>query len=137
VDSDDVSRWFGEYLSAFAACGRGDSETASLLAHYGVPLLLTTEDGFFALTSGDQIVAAVQGQIDGMRAAGFDRTQVLSLDVSLLNSRSALVDGTFSYRRRGGDEMRQVSVTYVVTDGAGGRRISVLAVRPTAPAARP
>ena len=23
VDGNDVSQWFGEYLSAFAACGRG------------------------------------------------------------------------------------------------------------------
>ena len=41
VDSDDVSRWFGEYLDAFAACGRGERDTASLLAYYGVPLLVT------------------------------------------------------------------------------------------------
>jgi len=53
VDSNDVSRWFGEYLNAFAACGRGESDTVSLLAYYGVPLLVTTDDGFFALPSGD------------------------------------------------------------------------------------
>ena len=41
VDSHDVSRWFGEYLDAFAACGRGESDAASLLAYYGVPLLVT------------------------------------------------------------------------------------------------
>ncbi len=33
VDSDDVSQWFGEYLDAFAACGRGERDTASLLAY--------------------------------------------------------------------------------------------------------
>jgi hypothetical protein len=48
VDSGDVSRWFGEYLDAFAACGRGESDAASLLAYYGVPLLLTTDGGFLA-----------------------------------------------------------------------------------------
>jgi len=71
VDSSDVSRWFGEYLDTFAACGRGERDTASLLAYYGVPLLLTTDGGFFALTSDDQVVAAVQQQVDGMRAAGY------------------------------------------------------------------
>jgi hypothetical protein len=73
VDSNDVSRWFGEYLDAFAACGRGESDTGSLLAYYGVPLLLTTGEGFFALTSDDQVVAAVQQQVDGMRAAAYGR----------------------------------------------------------------
>ena len=73
MDSSGVSRWFGEYLEAFAACGRGETETASLLAYYGIPLLLTTDDGFFALTSDDQVVEAVQHQVDGMRAAGYYR----------------------------------------------------------------
>jgi hypothetical protein len=62
-----VSQWFGEYANAFVACGRGESGPASLLAYYGVPLLLTTDDRFFALTSDDQVVAAVQQQVDGMR----------------------------------------------------------------------
>ena len=48
VESDDVNHWFGEYLDAFAACGRGESETASLLEYYRVPLLITTGDGFYA-----------------------------------------------------------------------------------------
>ena len=36
VDDNDVSQWFDEYLNAFAACGRSESGTASLLAYYGV-----------------------------------------------------------------------------------------------------
>jgi len=69
-----VTRWFGEYLDAYAACGRGESDTASLLAYYGVPLLLSTDEGFFAATSSDAVVAALQPQIDGMRAAGYSRS---------------------------------------------------------------
>lgn len=54
-------------LASFAACGRGQTDTASLLSYYGVPLLITTDDGFVALASDDQIVAALQQQVDGMR----------------------------------------------------------------------
>jgi hypothetical protein len=128
VDSNDVSQWFGEYLSAFAACGRGESDTASLLAYYGVPLLLTTNDGFFALTSDDQVVAAVQQQVDGMRAAGYGRSEVLDSQVTVLNATSALYCGTFSRQRSDGSEVSQLTATYLVTDGPIGRRISVLAV---------
>jgi hypothetical protein len=98
-----VSRWFGEYLDAFAACGRGERDTASLLAYYAVPLLLTTDGGFFTLTSDEQVVAAVQQQVDGMREAGYHRSEILGSELTVLNSTSAL-------------------------DGARGRRISVLAV---------
>jgi hypothetical protein len=128
VNSGDVSQWFGEYLDAFAACGRGEKDTASLLAYYGVPLLLTTDGGLFALTSDDQVVAAVQPQVDGMRAAGYARSEILGSEVAVLNSTSALHRGTFSYHRSDGGEIRRVTVTYLVTDGAAGRRISALAV---------
>jgi hypothetical protein len=128
VDSSEVSRWFGEYLDAFASCGRGEAETASLLAYYGVPLLLTTDDGVFALTSGAEVVAAVQRQVDGMRAAGYASSETLASEVTALNARSALYRGTFSRRRRDGHEISRLTATYLVTDGAAGRRISALAV---------
>ena len=128
VDSNDVSEWFAEYLRVFAACGRGERETASLLEYFGVPLLVSTNEGFAALTSGDQVVAMLQQQVDGMRAASYGRTQVLESEVTLLNATSALYRGTFSHHRSDGDEIRRLTATYLVTDGAAGRRISVLAV---------
>jgi hypothetical protein len=128
VDTSDVSRWFGEYLDAFAACGRGQRDTASLLAYYGVPLLLTTDDGSFALTSDDQVVAAAQQQVDGMRAADYDHSEVLDFEVTVLNATSALYRGSFSRQRSDGGEIGRLTATYLVTDGPVGRRISALAV---------
>ena len=126
VDDNEVSQWLGEYASAFVACGRGQSGPASLLAYYGVPLLLTTDDGFFALTSDDQVVAAVQQQVDGMRAAGYDHSEILSSELTVLNSTSAFYP--FSRHRRDGSEISRLTTTYLVTDGPMGRRISALAV---------
>lgn len=128
MENGDVSRWFGEYLDAFAACGRGESGTASLLAYYGVPLLLTSDDGFLALTSDDQVVTAVQQQVDGMRASDYARSEVLGSEVTVLNSRSALYRGTFSRQRSDGGEIGLLTATYLVTDGSIGRRISALVV---------
>jgi hypothetical protein len=87
VDSSNVSGWFGEYLDAFAACGRGESDTGSLLGYYGVPLLLATDGGFFALTSDDQVVAARQQQVDGMRA-GTRQLVTTSQQVRVLREQS-------------------------------------------------
>jgi uncharacterized NTF2-like protein DUF6841 len=128
VDNSDVGRWFGEYLDAFAACGRGERDTASLLAYYGVPLLVTTDDGLFALTTDDQVVAVVRQQVDGMRAASYDRSEILDSEVSVLNSASALYRGTFSRQRSDGSEINRLTMTYLVTDGPAGRRISAFAV---------
>jgi hypothetical protein len=128
VDNNDVTRWFGEYLDAFAACGRGERDTASLLAYYGVPLLVTTDDGFFPLTTDDQVVAVVRQQVDGMRAAAYDRSETLESEVTVLNSTSALYRGTFSRQRSDGSEIGRLTLTYLVTDGPVGRRISAFAV---------
>jgi hypothetical protein len=128
VENSDVSRWFDEYLDAYAACGRGERDTASLLAYYGVPLLVTTDSGFFALTTGDQVVAVVQQQIDGMRAAAYDRSEILDSDVTVLNAVSAVYRGTFSRQRGDGSEISRLTMTYLVTDGPVGRRISAFAV---------
>ena len=121
-------RWFGEYLDTFAACGRGERDADALLAYYGVPLLVATDGGFIAVTSDDQVVAAAQQQIDAMRAADYDHSDVLSSEVTVVNATSALYRGAFSRRRADGTEINQLMVTYLVTDGSAGRRISVLAV---------
>jgi uncharacterized NTF2-like protein DUF6841 len=130
VGDNDVGRWFDEYLDAFAACGRGERDAPSLLAYYGVPLLLAANDGFVALTSEHQVVAAAQQQIDGMRAADYDRSDVLGFEVTILNAYAALYRGAFARRRADGAEISRLTVTYqyLVTDGSVGRRISALAL---------
>ena len=128
MDKIDVSQWFEEYLEAFAACGRSERDVATLLDYYGVPLLVTTDDAAVALTSGDQVVAVLQQQVDGMRAAGYAGTEILDSDVTVLNATSALYRGTMSRQRSDGGEVVRLTATYLVTDGAAGRRFSVLAV---------
>jgi hypothetical protein len=46
----------------------------------------------------------------------------------VVNSTSALYRGTFSRQGNAGGEISRLTATYLVTDGAAGRRISVLAV---------
>jgi hypothetical protein len=128
VEAAEVDRWFREYLSSFAACGRCESEPASLLAYYGVPLLLSTDQGFVALSTADEVVAMVQRQVDGMRAAEYDHSDVLGLEISPLNSVSALCAGEFSRRRRDGSEIGRLTATYFVAGAPDSRRISALAV---------
>ena len=128
MDPNAISQWFDEYLEAFAACGRGESDTASLLEYYGVPMLITTDDGCYALTTDDQVVAATQPQVDGMRAAFYNHSVILDSEVTILNSTSALLRATFSRQRSDGNEINRLTGTYLITDGVTGRRISMLAI---------
>jgi hypothetical protein len=128
VEENDVGRWFREYLYAFAACGRGEGNATSLLAYYGIPLLIATDDSFVALTREDQVVAVAAQQINGMRAADYDHSEVLHSEVTVLNATSAIYRGDFSRVRGDGVEISRLTVSYLVTDGPAGRRISTLAV---------
>jgi hypothetical protein len=128
MNENDVREWFGEYLDAFAACGRRDGDAASLLAYYGVPLLVTTDAGSIAATSEDQVLGVAQQQVEGMRAANYDHTEVLQANVTVLNAASALYRGEFSRVGADGGEISRPRLTYLVTDGPVGRRISALLV---------
>jgi NTF2-like protein (DUF6841) len=100
VDVAGIRVWFDEYLAAFAACGRGESDDLrALLKYYGVPLLLTTDEAAVALTTEDEVVNAVRRQIDGMRAAGYDRSETLDSEVVAMNATSALHTAEYSRRR--------------------------------------
>jgi hypothetical protein len=129
VDSSDVHRWFGEYLGVFAACCRGERDTGGLLGYFGVPLLLTTPGGYFALTSDEQVVAGLQPQVGQMLAAAYARSEIVSAEVTVLNATSALYQWKISRQRGDGSEISLLVATYLVTDGPAGRRISVLAVQ--------
>jgi hypothetical protein len=128
VDVSDVDHWFTEYLEVFAACGRGQRPPGSVLDYWGIPLLLSTDEGFSALMSEAEVMTTAQQQIDGMLAAAYHHTAVLDSEVTVLNAKSALYRGEFSRRRASGDEISRLIATYLVSDGVPGRRISALLI---------
>ena len=125
----EVRAWFESYLRAYAACCRGDSDDfRQLLEYYGVPLLLTTDAGAVALTSGDEVIDAVGQQIRRLRGAGYDRTETLASETTVLNATTALHGATVSWLRADRSEIARMRLTYVITHGVSGRRISALVV---------
>lgn len=124
--SSTVAAWFDQYLDVFAACGRGERPASDVLGFYSAPLLLTSDDTAARLTDDDQIAGWVQGQVDGMVANGYVRTDVLEQTVSPINAHTSLVSGRFSRRRGDGTEIHALTVTYLITGSGDGRRISAL-----------
>jgi hypothetical protein len=125
--------WFAAYLEAYAACGRGDSDDLEeLLEYYDVPLLLTADQGVLSLPTREAVVDAVRDQVDGMRAAGYDRSEVLDARTTAVNATTLLHEGHFARVRADGSEIARLRATYVITERATGRRISALLVHGTA-----
>ena len=107
VDADAVSRWFDGYFDAFAACVRGDGDMASLLGHFGVPLILTSDEGVTTLMTDDEAAAVMQSQVDGLRAIGFTTPRCCNSEVIVLNAVVGAVPGNVvaPQRRWRGDRL--------------------------------
>ena len=129
MDTTEVKHWFDSYLADFVSLGRGDiDDVRRILTHYGVPLLLSTDAGGMFLTDEAQVLAIAQQQIDGMRSAGYDRSDELTAETTILNRSCATHRGRFARLRADGSEIAQVEATYLITDGPAGRRISAIVV---------
>jgi hypothetical protein len=129
VDLADTRAWFNDYLLAFAACGRGASDDlGALIDYYGVPLLLTTDADAVTLMTEADVLDAIGGQIAGLRAAGYHRTETLDSETTVISATTALHAAEFSRQRADGSEIGRLRARYLITLGAHGRRISALAV---------
>ena len=129
MDAAEVEQWFDAYLADFAALGRGDVDDVDLmLARYGIPLILTSDAGCLILDDEDQVRATARQQIDALRAAGYDRSDVRAANTTVLNRWCALHRGRFTRLRADGSEIASLEATYLITEGPAGRRISAIAI---------
>ena len=126
VEASEVEDWFAQYLSAFAALGRGESRPGDVVPYYGVPFLLTTDDVIVSLGTVAEVAAWLQSQADATLATGYNHTETLASDVAILNRNTAVHRAEFSRQRADGTEINQMSVTYVITRESEGFRISTL-----------
>jgi hypothetical protein len=130
MDEAGIRAWFDEYLAALAARGRGESDDlGALLEYYAVPLLVAADDPARALTAEDDVVGFARQQIEGMRAANYDHTETIDSEVTTLNATSVLYRADFARQRADGSEIGRLGVTYLITNGPAGLRISASAVR--------
>jgi len=129
VDAADVELWFASYLDCFVALGRGDrDDVEALLDFYAVPMLLSAPGGNAWLRDADHVAGVMRAQIEGLRHAGFDHTDVEGAETVVLNEGCARYEGRFVRRDADGAEIASFSATYLLADGPEGPRIAVLAL---------
>jgi hypothetical protein len=120
VDDDAARTWFDGYLQAFAAFVRHeDGGEDGLLACYSVPLLVTFDAGVRLLASEADVVTAIAGHVEGARAAGYARSEVLSAEVARLNGSTTLLRADLSRRRADGTEIGRLRASYLLVAAPG------------------
>jgi len=126
MDKSEVARWFAGYLENFAALGRGEVEDVGrILAHYSVPLIVSTDDESVILTDEAQVKAAHKQQFEVLQADGYARSEVLSAESTILNKSCAVHHARFARIRADGSEISRIESTYLIVDGPSGPRISM------------
>jgi hypothetical protein len=127
MDNAEIALWFAGYLDSFAALGRGeDDDVERILDYYAVPLMVSTDDECLVLTDAAQVKALAKQQFEGLRADGYDHSEVLDSDSTILNQSCVVHRGRFTRIRADGSEISRIESTYLIVDGPAGRRISVL-----------
>lgn len=126
MNESEVGDWFAEYLSAFAAMGRGESQPGDVAAYYGAPFFFTSDDVVISLRTRDEVAALLQSQMDAMVAAKYHHTKTLTSDVAIVNQKTALHRAELSRRRADGTEINHMSVTYLITRESESFHISAL-----------
>ena len=56
LDAAAVSRWIEGYFGTFAACARGEGDIALLLGHFGVPMVVSSDEGAVTLMTADEVL---------------------------------------------------------------------------------
>jgi hypothetical protein len=129
VDAADVELWFAAYLDCFVALGRGErDDVEALLEFYDVPMLLSAPGGTAWLLDADQVTGVMRAQVEGLRHAGFHRTDVEDAQTVVLNEGCARHEGRFTRRAADGTVIATFTASYVLATGPSGPRIAVLAL---------
>lgn len=129
MDTADVELWFASYLDCFVALGRGErDDVEAILDFYDVPMLLSAPGGTTWLRDADHVAGVVRAQVEGLRHAGFYRTEVADARTVVLNDGCARHEGRFTRRTADGTEIASFTASYVVAEGPRGPRIAVLAL---------
>ena len=103
---------------------------SALLGHFGVPLILTSDDGCH---HADDRRRGGSGDAEPCSTAcapmAITTPTCCNSEVSVLNAVSALYRATLSRRNVDGEEIDCPTITFLVTDDVAGLRIVVLATQ--------
>ena len=91
-------------------------------------MLLSSPGGTGWLHDAEQVVGVTRAQIEGLRHAGFDRTQVEASVTVVLNDTCARYEARFRRRAADDTEIASFSASYLIAEGPDGPRIAALAV---------
>ncbi|MGJ7506275.1 DUF6841 family protein [Variovorax sp. GT1P44] len=125
--TSQIREFFERYGATFVDLALGKrTDVDALLEFYGAPLRFIGSTFHMVMNDSAAITGSegMGGEIDRLRHAGFAGSTLDRCQISVLNSRAALVDALWLRRDGAGVLMARFGVIYLVTLTAGGWRIT-------------
>ena len=120
-DQEEVIRVLHAYYSATSTLN-----VDAVLPYFHEPSLLIVPQGVFAATTHTLLATVVGPTLEGLRARGFDRTELNVQYHKSLSATATLVRGVAQRYKLDGQALDQAGVTYVLHKTASGWKIAVL-----------
>ena len=124
-DQAEVVRVLNEYYREFSTLN-----VEAVLPYFLEPSLLLGPQGAFAATTHTLLATAFTPAIEGLRARGIGRTELIVRNLKLLSATAALVGGVAQRYKIEGQKLDQAGVTYVLYKAEAGWKIAVLIYHP-------
>jgi ketosteroid isomerase-like protein len=120
-DKAGVTRLLTDYYAAFSTLN-----LQAILSYYLEPCLLVSARGVVAAPTHPSLAATLTPALEGLRAAGYARSELTMLYVKRLSATTALASGVAVRYKTDGHELERVGVTYVLHSTDGGWKIATL-----------
>ena len=120
-DKAAVTRLLTDYYTAFSTLN-----VQAILPYYLEPSLLISTRGVVATPTHAALATTLTPVLEGLRAAGYARSELTMLHVKRLSVTTALASGIAVRYKTDGQELERVGVTYLLQKADDGWKIAAL-----------
>jgi ketosteroid isomerase-like protein len=108
-DTAAVNQVLTDYYSAFSTL-----DVQAILPYYHEPCLLISPQGVAAVPTRAALMATFTPVMEGLRARGYDRSELSMLHLKQLSATATLASGVAVRYKADGQELERVGVSYLL-----------------------
>jgi ketosteroid isomerase-like protein len=131
-DKADVTQVLADYYTAFSTL-----DAQAVGPYFHEPSLLVSPAGVVPTPTRASVAAAFQPVMDGLRARGFARSQLINLRLKRLSASTVIAGGVAVRRNTDGEELERAGVVYLLQKTGARWRFATVVLHDADEALRP
>lgn len=119
-----------DYYSAFST-----QDLRAILPYFDEPAMIIAPSGVFAVPDSTTLAAVIKPTLEGLRARGYARSDLILKQLSTIGDGAAIVSGIAIRYKADDQELERVTLSYVLRQTGTAWRIAVMIFHDAAGAA--